>query len=165
MAKYYDTKRKEQKFIVDELVMLDTKNLNTPHLGHQDAKRKIMPRWLGPFKIVALTSIDSYEIQLPLGVRLHPVFHTSLLKPFQKDSNSARIQRTKEVILPDGATGYLIDKIIGYKTIKGIEYYKIRWQGYTAKDDTWEPWSNIQTVAEYHRDQYWLHKRRTQTKN
>lgn len=34
---------------------------------------------------------------------------------------------------------YVIEKIVGKKTIKGKVYYRIRWHGFTPDDDTWEP--------------------------
>jgi hypothetical protein len=33
---------------------------------------------------------------------------------------------------------YNIKKIIGYKIIKGIPHYRIKWKGYSSLANTWE---------------------------
>lgn len=36
-----------------------------------------------------------------------------------------------------------MEKIVGHKTEKGKDYWKVRWVGYGANDDTWEPRENF----------------------
>lgn len=38
---------------------------------------------------------------------------------------------------------YAVEKIVGHKKIKGVWHYKIRWEGYGPKDDTWEKEANL----------------------
>lgn len=40
-------------------------------------------------------------------------------------------------------TGYEVEKIINSRIEKGKKVFLIRWKGYSAKDDTWEPLSSL----------------------
>lgn len=48
---------------------------------------------------------------------------------------------------------YQVDRIIAHKYEKGVCLFKVRWEGYTAKDDTWEPHESFASpvpVIEYY---------------
>ena len=36
-----------------------------------------------------------------------------------------------------------VEKIIDYNKVKGVGQYLVRWRGYKADDDTWEPYENL----------------------
>ena len=46
-------------------------------------------------------------------------------------------------------TEYELDKIVADRIRKGKQEFKVRWKGYSAEDDTWEPYSNIKNTAGY----------------
>lgn len=52
---------------------------------------------------------------------------TSAILP--KDNNDI-------VVLPDE---YEVEKIIGVKKVKNVEYYQVKWVGYPSCQNTWEP--------------------------
>ncbi|KAL7535450.1 hypothetical protein ACHAWF_005172 [Thalassiosira exigua] len=48
---------------------------------------------------------------------------------------------------------FKVEKIVGHKVDKnGVSWYKTRWMGYTASDDTWEPLQNVSSTG--HVDRY-----------
>jgi hypothetical protein len=34
---------------------------------------------------------------------------------------------------------FTVEKILDHRRLHGTIYYRVRWEGYTAKDDTWQP--------------------------
>lgn len=66
-------------------VLLNAKNITL--LG-ATASDKLMPRYIGPFKIIKWVNEVAYELDLPKYLEIHPVFPVSLLKPYY---NSGRI--------------------------------------------------------------------------
>ena len=53
--------------------MLDTSNL----VIRNQLNKKFKQRYLGPYPIVKVISLVSYELQLPRTMQIHPVFHVS----------------------------------------------------------------------------------------
>ena len=47
---------------------------------------KLSPRFFGPFEILAKKGLVEYELALPTHVRVHNVFHASLLKKYIYDT-------------------------------------------------------------------------------
>ena len=48
---------------------------------------KLAPRYVGPFKILAIIGLVSYQLDLPPYIRIHDVFHISLLKKYVADQS------------------------------------------------------------------------------
>ena len=44
---------------------------------------------------------------------------------------------------------YELEKIVADRIRKGKQEFKVRWKGYKAEDDTWEPYQNIKNTAGY----------------
>ena len=47
---------------------------------------KLAPRFCGPFEILAKRGLLAYELVLPAHIRVHHVFHASLLKKYVYDT-------------------------------------------------------------------------------
>ncbi|KAF1333397.1 Retrovirus polyprotein, partial [Globisporangium splendens] len=151
MKHYYDRNRNHQEFQIGDEVLLNGKNLDIRHKGFAQTT-KLAPRYIGPYKIIRKVHKDSYELLLPKGLKLHPVFHTSLLKPYQKDDK--RTQEVRKVILADGSEGQLVKTVIGHRKRKSHMQYKIWWLGETKEPATWVPIDNLKQV-QGHIDLYW----------
>ena len=150
VSKYYNRNRPVQLFEVGDKVMLSAKNLDIQHLGVSLAgTAKLGPLWIGPYIVLTKTSIDTYRLQLPIGLKLHPEFHTSLLKPYIQDSDRQRMNKPNEGMLGAGGVteAFLIDDIIGHKKMKKKIYYHVKWLGFPTEYDTWEEHANIYKPA------------------
>ncbi|CEG48328.1 FOG: Transposon-encoded proteins with TYA, reverse transcriptase, integrase domains in various combinations [Plasmopara halstedii] len=143
MKHYYDKDRLVQDFKIGGMVLLDGKNFDIHHKGYAQSK-KLAPRFIGPFPVQKKVSQDSYELGLSENLKLHPVFHTSLLKPYRKDLK--RRQQVNKVVLADGTEGQLVEAAINHRKYKGKPQYKNWWLGETKKEATLETVEKLKQI-------------------
>jgi hypothetical protein len=147
MIQQTDDKRTlDVPFKQGEQVMLSTKNLKLKH-----GCNKLMPRFVGPFTVSAQISPVAFRLELPKTMRIHNVFHTSLLKPWKQREGEETPH--PPAILIDEADEYEVDTLIGrrQKTISSRKkkhaadgkkrtiriQYLVRWLGYGPEHDEW----------------------------
>ena len=109
---------------------------------------------LGPFKVRRAKGPVNYELELPKRMRIHPVFHISLLEPATPD---AALQQDA----PDLDPGiqepvYYVERILDDRLVRGQRQYLVRWEGYGHTEDSWEPLENFNTKTPVR--QYWQEK-------
>lgn len=54
--------------------------------------KKLDHKYLGPFKVVCQVSTLDYKLELPFAMKVHPVFHVSLLLPYVMLSIPGHVQ-------------------------------------------------------------------------
>jgi hypothetical protein len=42
---------------------------------------------------------------------------------------------------------YAVDRIVGQKKVNGCDRFRVRWEGFSPQDDTWEPADNISDIV------------------
>ena len=73
-------------------------------------------------------------------MRIHPVFHISLLEPAHPNAEG---QDQIEVI-PENEEEYKVEQILDTRKSKnGKIEYLIHWKGYGHDEDTWEPFKHL----------------------
>jgi len=83
---------------------------------------------LGPFRIKRKLNFDNYELMLPPRMRIHPIFHVSLLQPTKNPESKEDIEANEEE--------FEVEEILDQRNRNGITEYQIRWKGYNPEDDS-----------------------------
>ena len=126
-------------------VYLSRKNIKTKRpSGKLDWKK------LGPFKIVEKVSNVNYRLELPQTMKVHPVFHVSLLEPA---SDITRLDTTIKAVTEDNE--YEVERVLDQRRgLRTVEYL-IKWKGYDDSENTWEPRYNLtnsrKALRDFHR--------------
>jgi hypothetical protein len=138
---YADKHRRDVSFKPGDQVLVNTKNFTFK--GAHNCK-KLLPRWMGPFKVVKPIGSVAYELELPANLRIHDTFHVSLLKQYHHDGKT---HPPPPVIYDDsGHPEYHVEAILGHRHQTGRRsqrQYLIKWQGYPAEHNTWERESDL----------------------
>jgi hypothetical protein len=80
---YADHKRRDLEFQVGDHVYLKVKAQKISlKIGNC---AKLAPRFCGPFEILTRIGLVAYQLALPANIRIHNVFHVSLLKKYIHD--------------------------------------------------------------------------------
>jgi transposase InsO family protein len=132
---FADKRRREVQFAVGDLVMLDTKHIKLRTPG----AHKLMPKYIGPFKVLDTCGPVAYRLQLPdVMRRMHPVFHVSLLHKYREDG---RRQPPPPPISFGEEDWFEIESILGERVItKGrrkVTQYLCAFKGYGPEDNEW----------------------------
>ena len=131
-----DKKRNPAGFQVGDRVLLSTVNLSLKATG----TRKLMPRFIGPFKIKERISQVAYRLQLPPELRIHDAFHVSLLRRYVDD------RRTPPPPLPmviNGEDEYFVEAILAQRGSVRNRQYHVKWLGYGVENNSWELEENL----------------------
>jgi hypothetical protein len=146
-------RRRDLQLQVGQQVLLNTKNLRLKVPG----THKLLPRFIGPFTVSNTVGKVAYELQLPSNMKIHNVFHVSLLKPYHTDGS---YQPPPQPILLDDGLFYEVEAVLQHKVVQrqgatrqySTRSYLIKWKGYGHEHNTWEPEDHLTQAA---LDSYW----------
>ncbi|KAJ9513664.1 hypothetical protein QJQ45_015424, partial [Haematococcus lacustris] len=148
-AAYANQDRREVHYKVGQMVLLSTKNMRLK----PGKARKLLPRFVGPFKVLGLVGQVAVNLQLPASMaRLHPVFHVSLIKPYT-GTDVGFMPPPVEWL--DEEPVYYVERLLDHRHVHAgkAKEYLVQWEGYDADHNTWEPRSNLvgcdKILAEY----------------
>ena len=125
------------KYAVGDPVWLDTRNMRIKR-----PSKKLGDKNDGPFPIKAIHGFHAYELELPGDWTIHPVFHTSLLRPDPNDPLPGQIpppplaDHTDE----EGNQYWEIEQILATEVRANRLKVLVKWTGYRPG---WEPMEDI----------------------
>jgi hypothetical protein len=146
-AKYANEHRRFIIFKEGDKVLLSMKNTNAP-VDRNRPTKKLTSRFAGPYTIVKVISSTAYKLDLPADMKIYPVFHFSLLKPYQASpSEFLRPTPPPAIALPDTEhEEYEVETILDKRILRTKPQYLIKWLGYPLHDATWEPLENLKNA-------------------
>jgi len=149
----YDKNVKMQPtFQVGDKVLLRHDNIATIA-----PSKKLSTKFLGPFLVISQLSDVVYRLKLPKTLRIHNVFHVSLLERYCEDTIVGRRHTIPSLIVtPDGDLEYEVQQILDSRFFgrwKKLQYL-VSWTRYGPEENSSEPASNLKNaldiVAEFH---------------
>jgi hypothetical protein len=129
-------------FVEGDLVYLSTKNINFP----KGLARKLIPKYIGPYKIIRDFKNQSFEIELPSYLKqrgVHNVYHASLLRIHVPNDDRLFPGRLDSQITSENSTEpeWAVDKILSHSGSKEDALFEVQWK---AGDVTWLPYHQIE---------------------
>jgi hypothetical protein len=96
----------------------------------------------------------AFKLDLPPRMKIHPVFHASLLEPYHSNTLPGRTQPPAPPVIVDGKEGWEVDRVLDSRIYRGrLEYY-VSWKDYGPADNGWEPAAHLENcpgeVAQLH---------------
>ena len=81
-------------------------------------------------------------------MKVHPVFHASLLETYHQSNIRGRSQPSAPAIEVNGFEEYEVESILDSRIRRGKLEYLVHWQGYPNSERTWEPAINLRNAPE-----------------
>ena len=137
-----DHSRRDEKFEVGDEVVLSTCHISRS----QHLPSKLRKHWIGPYQVAKVISPVAYGLDPSLAWRIHPVFHVSNLKRFQRYKEFEREERSPSTIVVDGEEEYGVEAILRHKGKGARCLYLVLWKGYPIIEASWEPELHLQNA-------------------
>lgn len=137
----FNQSRQEVTFSEGELVLVWT-----PRCAVGLAK-KLAPLWRGPYLVKERKSPVTYRVGNEDAKDM--IVHVNRMKRFNsKHLEGIVLDKVDELNDDRDAGMFAVQKIVDKRIIRGVPYYRVRWQGYGPRDDTFEPVENLEFVMD-----------------
>ena len=145
---YADQRQREQVFHIGDQVLLSTENLQLKNAP----VRKLKRRFIGPFFITQRIGPVAYELDLPSTWKIHPVFHTSLLRPFRTSQWATVAEPAVGELQPEEDEPYDVEKLLRWRrrgpSSQRQKEFLVLWTSWSLDDTTWIPAENFTSARE-----------------
>lgn len=153
MKSYFDRHVTEApSFEPGQKVWLDTRNLS-----FKGIPRKLADKFAGPYPVKRRVGELAYELKLPSDLKVHPVFHVSLLRAHRASTLPGRHPSEPAPIDVDGEEEYEVERILDSRRHgrwRSLQYL-VQWKGYGPEHNQWLPATAVKhapvLIREFHR--------------
>ena len=121
MKRYADGSRKEaEKWEKKDQVLLSTKDL----VFKERSTKKLIERYVGPYTIEEVVSLNAVKLRLPSLMRIHPVVNISWIIRYKVQVKRQKKEKEKPIEV-EGVKEWEVEKILNKKKIRGVEKYLV----------------------------------------
>ena len=99
--------------------------LSSSHITTKRLSRKLDHKRLGPFDIIKPIGSLVYELKLPSTMKVHPVFHVSLLEIAPNDPLPGQHIEPPPLVIVDGEESWEVEEILDSRLITGVDNTKL----------------------------------------
>ena len=117
-AKFYDARHKPIEFQRGDRVWLLSRNIRT-----ERRNKKLDWKRLGPYTVIERIGTQAYRLDLLRTMKIHPVFHISLLDQYKPSIIPGRIQEPPLPIIINGEFEYEVEDILDSKYLRRRLFY------------------------------------------
>ena len=121
-------------FVIGQQVWLLRRHITTTR-----PSSKLNDCRLGPYPIIGQVGSSAYRLGLPSTVKIHPVFHVSLLEPHVLNTFPGRVVAPPPPIHVDSVPEFEVQSVLDSRFRRRKLEYLVDWVGYDESDRTWEP--------------------------
>ena len=152
--------RRDVQFEVNDQVLLSSAHI---HLASQATRpsKKLQHQFIGPYTIIQKISPVAYKLELPDTLKIHPVFHVSILRLYRTPDSIAHhpLQPPPpDPVTINDAEEFKVDKILNHRKWHNRQEYLVKWVGYPDHDASWEPAAHLDHAQDCITD-YWTSSR------
>lgn len=141
-------KRQDVPFTLGDLVYLSSKHISFK----KGLARKLLPKFLGPYKILKDFGNASFQVELPTHLKrrgIHDVFHSSLLRVHIPNDDRLFPGRMDTQLIGEDDGEWAVDRILSHHGSRTDASFEILWK---SGDVTWLPYyqiTHLQALTDY----------------
>lgn len=129
-------------FVIGDNVWLLRKHIHTNR-----PSSKLDYRRLGPFEVLENYGL-ACKLRLPSTMKIHPVFHVSLLESVSKLVSPRASEPAPPPVVIEDHEEWEVEAILDWKRLRRKLQYFVHWKGFDISERTWEPEENLSNASE-----------------
>jgi hypothetical protein len=144
---FADKSRREVNFEEGDEVWLNIKNFRLP----ESLSHKFLGPYAGPFKVLEKKFPNTYKLELPKNLKVHPIFHVLLLKSVARDASRPDREHNSRPPpdLVHNEPEFEVEAVLKSRQIRGREReYLVKWKGYHPIKASWVNESDMEHAQE-----------------
>ena len=132
-----------EEYKVGDMVLLSIKDLKWQMI--EKRMNKLTERFVNPYRIKGVISLNVVELELPVEVKIYPVANISRIHRYKDQVKGQKVVPPPLVIIK-GEKEYEVEKILSKRKQYSKVEYLVWWKEYTVEGDTWKKKKNLKNT-------------------